>query len=96
VQEREIEEKKKKPLQDSSLPHLVSFFLAPSTPALLVSRGVTAQAPFSSNNNNNNTSNNNTNKRNSKTQSQKKSVAFNIKQQRVVFLELSCKKGKNM
>jgi hypothetical protein len=40
------------------------------------------------------TSNYNNSKRNSRTQSQKKSVAFNIKQQRVVFLELNCKEGK--
>jgi hypothetical protein len=35
-----------------SLPYLVSLFLAPSFPALLVGRGVAAQV-FSSNNNNN-------------------------------------------
>ncbi len=59
-----------------------------------------------SNNNTNNTSNNNTNntgsntnntsRRNLRTQSQKKSIVFNIKQQRRVFLELSYKEGKNM
>jgi hypothetical protein len=32
----------------------------------------------------------------SRTQSQKKFAAFNINQQRVVFLELNCKEGKNM
>jgi hypothetical protein len=56
--------------------------------ALLVGRGVTTQAPSSSNNN---TNSSNTNKRNSRTQSQKKFVAFNIKQQIVVFLKLNCK-----
>jgi hypothetical protein len=35
-------------------------------------------------------------KRNSKTQNQKKFVAFNIKQQKRVFLELNCKEGMNM
>jgi hypothetical protein len=67
----------------------------------LVGRGVTTQAPSNNNNSNNtssntnnNTSNNNTSKRNSRTQSSKKSVAFNIKQQKVVFLELRCKERK--
>jgi hypothetical protein len=46
---------------------------------LLVGKGVITQAPFSSNNNNNNT-NNNIGKGNSRTQSQKKSASFNIKQ----------------
>jgi len=63
-------------------------------PTLLAGRGVTTQTPSSSSNNNNNTnnnsssnniSNNNTNKINSRTQSQKKSTAFNIKQQKVEF-----------
>jgi hypothetical protein len=87
--------------QDTSVPHLVSFFLAPPFPALLVGRGVTTQAPSSSSNNNNtnntnnnNNSNKNTSKRNSRTQSQKKSITFNIKQHRVVFLELNYKEGK--
>ncbi len=74
-------------LQDTSLPHLVSLFPTPPIPALLVSRGVITQVPSSSNNNTSgNTNNNNTNKRNSRTQNQKKPIAFNIKQQRVVFL----------
>jgi hypothetical protein len=60
---------------------LVSFFPTPLIPVLLVSRGVTAQAPSS-------------NKRNPRTQSQEKSVAFNIKQQRAIFLELNYKEGK--
>ncbi len=76
MREKEKEEKKK-PLQDTSLPHLVLLFLAPLIPALLANnRGVTAQAPFdNSNSNNNNTSS----KRNLRTQSQEKFVAFNIK-----------------
>jgi hypothetical protein len=83
-------------LQDTSLPHLVALFPAPLIPALLVGKGVTTQVPSNSNNNNNtsgNTNNNNTNKRNSRTQSQKKSNTFNIKQQRVIFLELNYKEG---
>jgi hypothetical protein len=80
--------------KDTSLPHLVSFFLALPFLVLLVGRGVTTQAPSSNNNNNNNT-NTNINKRKSRTQSQKKFVAFNIRQQRVVFLELNCKERKN-
>jgi hypothetical protein len=71
-------------LQDTSLPHLVSLFSTPPIPTMLVGRGVITQVP-SSNNNNNNTSGN-TNKKNLRTQSQKKSTAFNIKQQRIVFL----------
>jgi hypothetical protein len=74
--------------QDTSLPHLVSFFLVFSIPALLVGRGVTTQAPSSNNNNNtynntnnNNTSSNNTNKINSRTQSQKKFAALNNRQE---------------
>jgi len=47
--------------QDTSLPHLVSLFLAPPIPALLVGKGVTTQAPSSNNNN--------SNKRNPRTQS---------------------------
>jgi hypothetical protein len=35
-------------------------------------------------------------KKNSRTQSQKKSATFNIKQQKVVFLEFSCKERKKM
>jgi hypothetical protein len=84
--------------EDTSLSHLVSLFSAPPFSALLVGIGVTLQAPSSGSNNNttnNNTNSNNTNKINSKTQSKKKSTAFNIKQQRVVFLELSCKERKN-
>jgi hypothetical protein len=46
------------------------LFLTPSIPALLVGRGVTTQVP---------SSNNSTNKKKSRTQSQKKSIAFNIK-----------------
>jgi len=57
--------------------------------ALLVGRGVTTQAPSSNNNNNNNN-----NKRNPRTESQEKSAAFNIKQHRVVFLELNSKERK--
>jgi hypothetical protein len=53
----------------------------------LVGRGVTTQAPSSSNNNT-------SNKRDPRTQSQKKFTAFNIKQQITVFLELNCKEGK--
>jgi hypothetical protein len=59
----------------------------------LVGRGVTTQAPSSNSNNNNNTSNN-TSIRNLRIQSQKKSTTFNIKQQKVVFLELDCKERK--
>jgi hypothetical protein len=57
--------------------------------ALLVGKSVIAQASFGSSN-----TSNNTNKINSRTQSQNKFAAFNIKQQRVVFLKLSCKEGK--
>jgi hypothetical protein len=96
--EKEKERKSAHLFQDTSIPHLVSLFLAPPFPALLVGRGVTTQAPSSSNNNNNtnnsNSSNNNTSKRNSRNQSQKKYVTFNIKQQKVVFLELNYKEGK--
>jgi hypothetical protein len=60
-------------------------YITPLILALLVGRNVTTQAS---------SGNNNTSKRNLKTQSQKKFVAFNIKQQRVVFLKLSCKEGK--
>jgi len=56
----------------------------------LVGRGVTSQAPFRSNNNNTNS------KKNPRTQSQEKSATFNIKQQRVVFLELNCKERKEI
>ncbi len=85
--EKERERKKKKTwkphlLQDTSEPHLMSLFLAPSFSALLVGRGVTTQAPSSS-------SNIKINKRNSRIQSQKKFVAFHMKQQKVVFLELN-------
>jgi hypothetical protein len=60
-------------IQDTSLPHLVSLFLAPPILVLLVGRGVIAQAPSSTNNNN--TSSN----RNPRIQSQEKFAAFNIK-----------------
>jgi len=76
-------------LQDTSFRHLVSLFLAPLISALLVGRGVITQVPSSSNNNNNAIGN--INKKNSRTQSQKKSITFDIKQQRVVFLELNYK-----
>ncbi|CAK9875041.1 unnamed protein product [Sphagnum jensenii] len=62
-----------------------------------------------SNTTNNNTNNNNTHNKNTvnninninkrknlRTQRQKKFATFNIKQQKKVFLELSCKEGKNM
>jgi hypothetical protein len=39
-------------LQDTSLPHLVSLFLTPLIPTLLVGRSVTTKAPSSSNNTN--------------------------------------------
>jgi hypothetical protein len=61
-------------------------YATPPIPALLVGKNVRAQAPFSNTNTNNN--------KNLKTQSEKKSSAFDIKQQRVVFLELSCKERK--
>jgi len=60
-----------KPLQDTSLPHLVSLFLALLILALLAGRSVTTQAPLG----NNNTSS----KRNLRTQSQEKFATFNIK-----------------
>jgi hypothetical protein len=69
--------------QDTSLPHLVSFFPAPLIPALLVGKGVTTQALSSANNNNT------SNKRNPRIQSQEKSAAFDIKWQKVNFLELN-------
>jgi hypothetical protein len=56
----------------------------------LVGTGVTSQAPSSNNNNNTN------NKKNPRTQSQEKSATFNIKQQKVVFLELNCKERKEI
>jgi hypothetical protein len=71
-----------------SLPHLVSLFQVPLISALLVGRGVTTQDPSNISNNNN------TSKINPRTQSQKKSAAFNIKQQIAVLPELSCKEGK--
>jgi len=72
------EREKKKPLQDTSLPHLVSFFPTFLILALLAaSRSVITQAPFDNSNNNNN--NNTSSKRNPRTQSQEKFVAFNIK-----------------
>jgi hypothetical protein len=71
-------------------------YVTPPIPALLVSRNVTAQAPYGSSNiSNNNNTNTNTNK-NSRTQSQNKYAIFNIKQQRVIFLKLNRKEGKNM
>ncbi len=54
--------------------------------ALLVGKNVTSQPPFGSSNTSNN--------KNLKTQSEKKSGTFDIKQQRVVFLELNCKERK--
>jgi len=88
------------------------LFPTPLLLVLLVGKGEITQVPFNNNsntnnninNNNNNTcnsntnntSNINTNRRNSTTQSQKKSAVFNIKQQRRVFLELSCKEGNKM
>ncbi len=62
--ERKKKRKKKKLhlLQDTSLPHLVLLFPAPSILTLLVSIGVIAQTPFNSSNINNN--NNTNNKRN--------------------------------
>jgi hypothetical protein len=59
--------------QDMSLPHLVSLFLAPPIPALLVGKGVT-QAPSNSNNNNN--TNNNNNKRNPRKSKPRKMCYF--------------------
>jgi len=83
--ERKKERKKAHLLYDTSLPHLVSLFLTPPIPALLVGKGVIAQTP----------SNNNTgSKRSPRTQNQEKSAAFNIKRRRVVFLELNYKERK--
>jgi hypothetical protein len=70
-----------------SFPHLVLFF--PVLP-LLVNRGVTTQAPSNNTSNNYNISNN-TGKRNS---NQKKYVAFNIKQWRIVFFRIELQKRK--
>jgi hypothetical protein len=75
---------------------MVSLFLTLPIPTLLVGKGVITQAPSSSNNNNNTRSNNTNSKRNPRTQSQEKFAAFNIKQQRVVFLELNWKEGMKM
>jgi hypothetical protein len=63
---------------------------------LLVSRNVTAQALSGSSNigTNSNVSNNTSTNKTSRTQKQKKSATFNIKQQIVVFLELNCKERK--
>jgi hypothetical protein len=52
---------KEKHVQDTSFPHLFSFFPAPLFSALLVSRSVTAQAPFDNSNNDNNNCSSNTN-----------------------------------
>jgi len=87
LQERERKKERKKAhlLYDTSLPHLVSLFLTPPIPALLVGKGVIAQTP----------SNNNTgSKRSPRTQNQEKSAAFNIKRRKVVFLELNYKERK--
>jgi hypothetical protein len=66
-------------------------YVIPPIPTLLVGKNARAQAPSDNNNAKNNTS-----KKNSRTQSQKKFVTFNIKQQRIVFLELNCKEGEIM
>jgi hypothetical protein len=51
---RERERKRKKPFQDTSLPHLLSLFLALSILALLVGKSVTTPALFSNSSNNTN------------------------------------------
>jgi hypothetical protein len=50
--------REKEPVQNTSFPHLLLLFLAPSISVLLVGRSVIAQAPSDDNNTSINTNNN--------------------------------------
>jgi hypothetical protein len=69
---------------------LASLFPVPRIWAVLVGKGVRAQAPS----NNKKSTNNNTNKRKSRTQSSNFFVTFNIKQQKGFFSKIKLQRKK--
>jgi hypothetical protein len=70
---------RKKLIQDTSLPHLLLLFLAPSIPTLLVGRSVITQAPSGSSSSNNNTNNSSNNSNNNTTLVAKETQELKVK-----------------